>query len=47
MSLEELKEIVRISEEEDTLRLNREMITHLRKRGVRVREFRLDEFEAS
>lgn len=47
MNLEELEEIARLLDEEGMLRLNKEIITHLRKRGVKLREFRWNELEAS
>ncbi len=47
MNLEELEEVARLLEEEDMLRLNKEIVMQLRKRGVKLREFRWNELEAS
>ena len=47
MNLEELEEMAGLLEEENMVRLNKEMILHLRKRGVKLREFRWNELEAS
>ena len=47
MNLEELEEMARLLEEEGMLRLNKEIVMQLRKRGVKLREFRWNELEAS
>ena len=47
MNFEELEELAYLLEEGDMLKRNREIITHLRKRGVKLREFRCNELEAS
>jgi len=47
MNLNELKELANLIEEENMLKLNREVITQLRKRGIKLREFRWNELEAS
>ena len=47
MNLAELEEMASLLEEEDMLRLNKEIIVHLRKRGVKLREFKWNELEAS
>ena len=47
MNLEELEEMACLLEEEGILKLNKEMVVQLRKRGVKLREFRWNEVEAS
>ncbi len=44
---EEMQELIFLIQERDMLRLNKEIANHLRKVGVRLREFRWDELEAS
>ena len=47
MNLEELEEMTYLLKEEGILKLNKEMVVQLRKRGVKLREFRWNEVEAS
>jgi hypothetical protein len=47
MSIEELEELAYMLDLEDILRINRQTALSLRKRGIKLREFKWDEFEAS
>lgn len=47
MNLEELEEMTNLLEEESMLKLNKELVMQLRKRGVKLREFKWNELEAS
>lgn len=47
MSVEDLEEMAYLMESENLLELNREISTHLRKRGIKLREFKWKELEAS
>ncbi len=47
MNIEELEELAYLLESENMQELTKEITTHLRKRGVKLREFRWNELEAS
>ncbi len=47
MKLEELEELAYLLESENLMELNKEISTHLRKRGIKLREFKWKELEAS
>ena len=47
MNLEEIEEMAYLMESENMLKLNKEISTHLRKRGIKLREFKWNELEAS
>lgn len=47
MKIEELEELAYLLESKNLLELNKEISTHLRKRGVKLREFKWNELEAS
>ncbi len=47
MNTEEMEELAYLLESENLLQLNKEISTHLRKRGIKLREFRWNELEAS
>jgi len=47
MNIEELEEMAYLLESENLLELNKEITLHLRKRGIKLREFKWNEFEAS
>ncbi len=47
MSIEELEELAYLMESENLLELNKEISTHLRRRGIKLREFKWKELEAS
>jgi len=47
MNLEELEELAYLMESENLLQLNKEISTHLKKRGIKLREFKWNELEAS
>ncbi len=47
MSIEELEELAYLTESENLMELNKEISLHLRKRGVKIREFKWRELEAS
>ena len=47
MNIEELEELAYLVESENLMELNKEISTHLRKRGIKLREFKWKELEAS
>lgn len=47
MNLEELEELAYLLESENLVELNKKISTHLKKRGVKLREFKWNELEAS
>ena len=47
MNVEELEELAYLMESENMQELNKEITTHLRKRGIKLREFKWNELEAS
>jgi len=47
MSIEEIEELAYLMESENLLELNQEISTHLKKRGIKLREFKWNELEAS
>ncbi|MBW2974644.1 hypothetical protein KY366_02905 [Candidatus Woesearchaeota archaeon] len=47
MNLEQMEELAYMAESENILQLNREISTHLRKRGIKIREFKWNELAAS
>jgi|TARA_Y100000310_G_C20264571_1_gene615217 hypothetical protein len=47
MNIEELEEMAYLLESENLLELNKEITLHLRKRGIKLREFKWNELEAS
>lgn len=47
MKLEEIEELKYLLETDSLLKLNKEVTLCLRKRGVKLREFKWNEFEAS
>ena len=47
MNIEELEELAYLTESENLMELNKEISLHLRKRGVKIREFKWKELEAS
>lgn len=47
MNIEELEEMAYLMESENILEINKEVTTHLRKRGIKLREFKWKELEAS
>jgi len=47
MNVEELEELAYLMEAEGMAELNKEISTHLRKRGIKLREFKWNELEAS
>lgn len=47
MRLEEAEEMAYLIESENLLELNKKISTHLRKRGIKIREFKWNELEAS
>ncbi len=47
MNIEELEELAYLMESENLMELNKEISTHLRKRGIKLREFKWKELEAS
>lgn len=47
MKIEELEEMAYLLESENLLELNKEISMHLRKRGIKLREFKWNELEAS
>ncbi len=47
MSIEEIEELAYLMESENLLELNKEISTHLKKRGIKLREFKWNELEAS
>lgn len=47
MNIEELEELAYLLESENLLKLNKEISMHLRKRGIKLREFKWNELEAS
>jgi len=47
MNIEELEELAYLLESENMLQLNKKVSVHLRKRGIKLREFKWNELEAS
>ena len=47
MNIRELEELASLIESESMMKLNKEITTHLRKRGIKLREFKWYECEAS
>jgi len=47
MSIEEMEELAYLMESENLMELNKEISLQLRKRGIKLREFKWREFEAS
>jgi hypothetical protein len=47
MSTEELEELAYLMESENLMELNKEISLQLRKRGIKLREFKWRELEAS
>ena len=47
MSIEEIEELASLLEEENMLELNKEITVQLKKRGIKLREFKWNELEAS
>lgn len=47
MNIEEVEELAYLMESESLLELNKEISSHLRKRGIKLREFKWKELEAS
>ena len=47
MKIEELEEMAYLVESDNILKINREVATHLRKKGIKLREFKWNELEAS
>ncbi len=47
MNMEELEELAYLMESENLMELNKEISVQLRKRGIKLREFRWRELEAS
>jgi len=47
MNIEEVEELAYLLESENIQELNQEITTHLRKRGIKLREFKWNELEAS
>ncbi|MBU0627958.1 MAG: hypothetical protein KKC75_02120 [Nanoarchaeota archaeon] len=47
MNIEELEEMAYLMESENILEINKQVTTHLRKKGIKLREFKWKELEAS
>ena len=47
MRIEELEEMAYLLESENMMELNKEISAHLKKRGIKLREFKWNELEAS
>ena len=47
MNREELEELAYLMESENLLQVNKEISLHLRKKGIKLREFKWNELEAS
>ncbi|HZX44134.1 MAG TPA: hypothetical protein VFF28_00470 [Candidatus Nanoarchaeia archaeon] len=47
MNIDEMEEMAYLLESDNLLELNRKISSHLRKRGIKIREYKWNELEAS